>query len=227
MPGCCGSTPNHQLLISECYPHGKALVESKNNDYQPISNGLGKLSYYCTLKSHKLTKVTDALAAKAKKDARSAAKSPAQKASLCITLAITKRLIHDCKHCLNFFAAQALDIVRDALSVTDSSGAAAGYSSSGGSWDLDVAERAAGVFVAWITFAEGSTLELDSNLSKSATRSRVGNNADELDRNYMAVLEAFSNMAQQPYEQNAANAYRYAESPRGYAATYVLRVVFA
>jgi hypothetical protein len=123
--------------------------------YQPDSNSLSKLTYYCSLKPYKLTKVARALLRRVESDAPRAP-SPRNKARLCISLTILKRLIEDCRSELSFFAREAIEIMDVALQAKDNSP----YGRT--RVDLDVAERAAGA----VSFQE-SPHPSQSNLSVS------------------------------------------------------------
>jgi hypothetical protein len=99
--------------------------------YNPISNELGKLLYYCSAKRDKTVKVVRALLKKVSKDVPAATRSPKNKASLCISLTILDKILQECRGNIAPFASEALEILNAALSVEPR--------------DLDIVERAAAV----------------------------------------------------------------------------------
>lgn len=85
---------------------------------QPDANALSKLTYYCSLKPPKLSKIAAALLKRAQSDAAYYHTSRA-KARLCITLVIVKRLIEDCRSDLTYFARECISIIDVAASVVE------------------------------------------------------------------------------------------------------------
>jgi hypothetical protein len=105
--------------------------------FEPDPNALSKLTYYCSLKPYKLSKVARALLARVQSDA---ARTPSQrhKVRLCISLVILKRLIESCRSELGFFAREAVQIMDTALQAKENTPYGAK------TVDLEVAERDAG-----------------------------------------------------------------------------------
>lgn len=160
---CCGLlTPGYVRLLESCYPGNKVLASTPLSDIKPASNELGRLSFLCTNgPASRLAKVTAHLQKKAAKQAKNAHKNPKSKAALCVSLEILKRLVEDCRQMLTAAAPHALAIFSAALTVPDTSGSAAGYSASGGSWDLSVVERVAST-VSLSPFGCGAVVLVDS-----------------------------------------------------------------
>lgn len=90
-------TPNHLILIRDCYPHSKTAVE-------PESNALGKLTFYTRRRPIKLSKVGKALLKRSQKSSESIE-------HLCITLSILKKLLDECRNDVNVFSSEAMAII--------------------------------------------------------------------------------------------------------------------
>jgi hypothetical protein len=129
-------------LVKTSYPRGKALANAAPA-YAPDSNNVGKLAYYCEINPTELAAVGAILAKSARTDARSAPSNAKSKARLCITLAILKRLIVDCRANLSFFAKEAVEIIELAIGVREVA-APGGRAHQEPRRDIEVAERAAG-----------------------------------------------------------------------------------
>lgn len=142
----CGlCRPSHERLLDSCYPSNKVLSSSSHpGNVKPSSNELGRLAFLCAnAPAAKLAKVTTLLQTRAARQAKHATRNAKYKSQLCISLDILNRLSEDCRPILTAAAPAALEIIASALTVPDTSGSAAGYSASGGSWDSTVVEHAA------------------------------------------------------------------------------------
>ena len=157
----CIPKSNHKKLVDDCYPAPKALVTSAP-EYRPNSNELGRLTYYAQNKPAKLTKVGNLLDSKAQAEARAAKGSgPAAdkgKASLMITLAITKNLLTECKSSLNYFIKPAQSIVASALDAAQPTPARPR--------DLEISARAASTFYALASFLDPATTSVDDGFQR-------------------------------------------------------------
>ena len=157
----CIPKSNHKKLVDDCYPVPKALATS-GPEYRANSNELGRLTYYAQNKPAKLTKVGNLLESKAQADARAAKGSgPAAdkgKASLMITLAITKELLTECKSSLNYFIKPAQSIITAALD--------AAQPTSGRPRDLEISARAASAFYALASFLDPATTSVDDGFQR-------------------------------------------------------------
>lgn len=129
-------------LVKAAYPQGKALANAAPN-YAPEKDATGKLAYYCEMNPTELTAVGVLLVKSARSDVRAASHNVKSKARLCITLAILKRLIVDCRAHLSFFAKDAVEIIELAVGVREPS-APGGSGHTEPRRDIEVAERAAG-----------------------------------------------------------------------------------
>ncbi|KAJ1025698.1 hypothetical protein NDA18_004036 [Ustilago nuda] len=157
----CIPKSNHKKLVDDCYPAPKALATS-GPEYRPNSNELGRLTYYAENKPAKLTKVGNLLDSKAQADARAAKASgpPADKgkASLMITLAITKNLLTECKSSLNYFIKPAQSIIASALDAAQATQARPR--------DLEISARAASAFYALASFLDPATTAVDDGFQR-------------------------------------------------------------
>jgi hypothetical protein len=86
---------NHLVLIKECYPPAPSSSTSPSDPIPPpVSNGLGKLSFYAVNRPKKLPKVVNVLLERATKDKHSSGAKARQ--DLGVTLEIIKGLIVEC-----------------------------------------------------------------------------------------------------------------------------------
>jgi hypothetical protein len=97
---------NHQSLIKACYP----LDLSGDPLSSPISNPLGKLTFYAAGRPKKLPKVAAVLLERAERDGRPSS-GPKGRAGLAVTVEIMKELVSECRTELRCFADQALRVV--------------------------------------------------------------------------------------------------------------------
>ncbi|GAA5992038.1 hypothetical protein JCM5350_006259 [Sporobolomyces pararoseus] len=87
---------NHLVLIKECYPPAPSSSSSSPSEPipPPVSNGLGKLSFYAVNRPKKLPKVINVLLERATKDRHSSGTKARQ--DLGVTLEIIKGLLVEC-----------------------------------------------------------------------------------------------------------------------------------
>ena len=87
---------NHLVLIKECYPPAPSSSSSSPSEPipPPVSNGLGKLSFYAVNRPKKLPKVINVLLERATKDRHPSGTKARQ--DLGVTLEIIKGLLVEC-----------------------------------------------------------------------------------------------------------------------------------
>lgn len=157
----CIPKSNHKKLVDDCYPAPKALLTSAP-EYRPNSNELGRLTYYAENKPAKLTKVGNFLESKAQASSAAAKGSGAAadkgKATLMITLGITKNLLTECKSSYNYFIKPAQSIIAAALD--------AAQATSARPRDLEISARAASTFYALASFLDPATTSVDDNFQR-------------------------------------------------------------
>lgn len=160
--------------MNACYP----------KDLDPLScapdgNSLGKLAYYCSKRPHKLPKTSSYLVSLAKKEA-SQGGAPKAQGGLIVTLEILKELVKECPSQLQFFGAQVLEAVGIAF---DASAGGAGVAGKGGEADLEVLSKAAGLWRAFTTYANGDIVGTDRKVTDQ----------------YMHILGNLATMAKRGY----------------------------
>lgn len=151
----CIPQVNHQKLVKECYPAPKALAQAAP-EYRPNANELGRLCYYAQYKPAKLTKVGRLLTARATADkvALRAGANARSKASLMITLGITKELVGASPNGLTYAAPAVQSVVCNALQAAAPGGTHT-------AWDADLCARATSTFAAYARALQPGALEVD------------------------------------------------------------------
>lgn len=86
--------PNHLVLIKDCYPPAPSSSSPPASIPSPVSNGLGKLSFYAVNRPKKLPKVLEVLLERATKDRQSSGTKARQ--DLGVTLEIIRGLLVEC-----------------------------------------------------------------------------------------------------------------------------------
>ena len=154
----CIPQVNHQKLVKECYPAPKALARAAP-EYRPNANELGRLCYYAKYKPAKITKVGRLLAARATADkaALRAGVNVRSKASLMITLGITKELVGASPHGLTYAAPAVRSVVCNAVQAAAPGGAHA-------AWDADLCARATSTFAAYARALQPGAMEVDESV---------------------------------------------------------------
>ncbi|KAI8997057.1 hypothetical protein BDB01DRAFT_769677 [Pilobolus umbonatus] len=128
----------HATLISNCYPE-------KEGEKGPKSSELSYLVFYANSRPVKLTKVGLFLEKKVERDVAKGRKQNNQ-----VSLEIVKSLIKSCHRDLNLFSkyvVKIMDIVLD-------------------SKDIDLIDLTCDVFIVFASFHEGSTLGVDTELTR-------------------------------------------------------------
>ncbi|KAK9900273.1 hypothetical protein P389DRAFT_192556 [Cystobasidium minutum MCA 4210] len=141
-------TPNHLILIRDCYPHSKTAVE-------PESNALGKLTFYTRRRPIKLSKVGKALLKRSQKSSESIE-------HLCITLSILKKLLDECRNDVNVFSSEAMAIIDIAFKRAQG---ASKLSAINPHTLIELYEKTAGAFYALSTFSQAPAVEENAYLS--------------------------------------------------------------
>ncbi|KAJ3739525.1 hypothetical protein DFH05DRAFT_1513683 [Lentinula detonsa] len=146
-------TPNHVQLLNSCYPPTSTLLTS-GPEYSPNSQELSRLTYYASNHPEKLTKLGSELEKRVKTESRKARTGNIKiRASLLITLAIFRSLATECRRDIALLSPSLIASVESTLSNALN--------------DLEVAARAASVFIAWTTFTDGHLIGADSSFTEN------------------------------------------------------------
>ncbi|KAJ4001786.1 hypothetical protein F5050DRAFT_1890936 [Lentinula boryana] len=146
-------TPNHVQLLNSCYPPTSTLLTS-GPEYSPNSQELSRLTYYASNHPEKLTKLGSELEKRVKTESRKARSGNIKiRASLLITLAIFRSLATECRRDIALLSPSLIASVESTLSNALN--------------DLEVAARAASVFIAWTTFTDGHLIGADSSFTEN------------------------------------------------------------
>ncbi|GAA5909404.1 hypothetical protein JCM6882_000974 [Rhodosporidiobolus microsporus] len=159
---------NHLALIKDIYPPSKDLVKTDDPTFlpSPLSNPLGKLTFYATHRPQKTPKVLAALHTAAAGFSRSAGSSARARAELGVTVEAVRALVMEWGESgreeaagvvKSAVAEGALGVAEMALGGGDGAGAAAGgggggRSRKGGKRDVEMEARGAALFAAVATY---------------------------------------------------------------------------
>ncbi|KAK4052228.1 plasma membrane localization protein [Microbotryomycetes sp. JL221] len=149
-------TPNHQKLIRDVFPAANEL--GNDPPPSPVSNSLGKLTFYANGRPKKLPKVCTVLLDKAEKDGRPSTGAKGR-GSLSVTIETFKALVTECKQEWSVVAKSALRACELGL-----------LRRNGARRDVHLEAKAAELFATVAIMANGLGAGFDDAVSKQYTK---------------------------------------------------------
>ncbi|GAA5827943.1 hypothetical protein JCM11251_005658 [Rhodosporidiobolus azoricus] len=172
---------NHLALIKDCYPPSKDLSATTHDGTlpSPLSNPLGKLTFYAVHRPQKTPKVLSALHSAALTFSRSAASSARARAELGVTVEVVRSLVVEWGESGREEAAGVVKsaVAEEALGVAELAlrGGAEGRAgrASGGKRDVEMEARGASLFAAVATYLSPPFFPTSTEESRSTSSTTI------------------------------------------------------